>query len=345
LQDLPAEEQYDETTDSLSKWLGEKLDISPYKINYLLNQYTGGLGDVVLPMLTPEAESGDNTLKGNLLAPLKSKFTTDSTMNNQNVTDFYDTMDKLTTNAKSSRATDEDVLKYKYLNSINNDLSELYEKKREIQNSDLPDDAKFQYVRMIQEEIVNTMKNSLNSYNDVKISGIYASVGNTHYRWYEPGEDSEAEPGWQKISDKQLAKQNEVMEGLGVSAEEYWSNKEEYDFAYKNPGKYSVTKALGGYEAYKSYSEALNDIKADKDEDGKSISGSRKEKVIDYINNLDADYGERLILFKTEYPADDTYNEEIVEYLNGREDISYPEMVEILKELGFTVDGDQVYWD
>ena len=345
LQDLPADEQFDESTDDISKWLGEKLNYSPYKINYLLNQYTGGLGDVVLPMYTPEAESGDNSLKGNLLAPLKSKFTTDSTMNNQNVTDFYDTMDKLTTNAKSSRATDEDVLKYKYLNSINSDLSELYEKKREIQNSDLPDDAKFQYVRLIQEEIVDTMKNSLNSYNNVNISGIYATVGDTHYRWYEPGEDSEVEPGWQKLTDKQLAKQNKVTEGLGVSAEEYWSNKEEYDYAYEHPGNYAIASVVGGYGAYRTYSKELYDIKADKDEDGKSISGSRKEKVIDYINNLDADYGEKLILFKTEYPSDDTYNEEIVEYLNSREDISYSDMVTILKELGFTVDGDQVYWD
>ena len=100
LQDLPASEQYDESTDSISRWLGEQLDISPVKINYLLDQYSGGVGDVVLPMLTPEAESGDNSTLGNMIAPLKKKFTVDSVMNNQNVSDFYDTSDELTTNAK-----------------------------------------------------------------------------------------------------------------------------------------------------------------------------------------------------------------------------------------------------
>ena len=36
LQKLPTNEQYDESTDSFSKWLGEKTSWSPYKINYLL---------------------------------------------------------------------------------------------------------------------------------------------------------------------------------------------------------------------------------------------------------------------------------------------------------------------
>lgn len=339
LQDLPDAEQYDESTDALSKWLGEKLDYSPYKINYLLNQYSGGIGDVLLPMGTPEAESGNNSLAGNLLAPLKDKFTTDSVMNNQNVSDFYDTVDELTKNAKSMNATDEDVLKYKYMNSVNAELGELYAEKREIQNSDISDERKYNLVRRIQEQIDNIAKESLGTYGNVSINGGYATVGDLHYRTNKDGE-------WEKISDKQLEKQEEVTRGLGISASDYWSNKEEYDYAYDYPEKYAVAKAVGGYESYKTYSSELYDIHADKDENGKSISGSRKEKVIDYINNLDADYYEKIILFKSEYNADDTYNEEIIEYLNGREDISYKEMESILKELGFTVDKNgNISWD
>ncbi len=333
LQNLPASEQYDESIDSISKWLGEKTGFSPYKINYLLDQYSGGLGDVFLPMLTPEAERGDNSLGGKLLAPWKDKFTTDSVMNNQNVSDFYDTVGELAKNANSMYATDEDVLKYKYMNSINADLSELYAQKREIQNGNLPDDKKYNAVRKIQEQINALTKDSLNTYNNVNIDGGYATVGNLHYRINKYGE-------WEKISAKQLEKQNEVTNGLGISASDYWSNKEEYDYAYDSPGKYAVAKSVGGYEKYKTYSSELYDIKADKDEDGKSISGSRKEKVIEYINNLDADYGEKIILFKSEYNADDTYNYEIIDYLNSREDISYEDMATILKELGFTVLSD-----
>ena len=339
LQDLPAAEQHDESTDSISKWLGEKLDFSPYKINYLLNQYSGGLGDLVLPMLTPEAESGDNSLVGNLLAPLKSKFTTDSAMNNQNVSDFYDTKDALAKSANSVTATDEDKLMYKYINSVNTELGELYKQKREIQNSDLSDAEKYAAVRDIQSQINALAKESLASYKDVYIDGEYAMVGDRHYRLTDSGT-------WQKISDDQLEQQEDVVNGLGIDPSEYWSNKTEYDFAYEYPEKYAVARSVGGFEKYKTYTSELYDISADKDENGKSIRGSRKEKVIDYINNLDADYGEKIILFKHEYNADDTYNYEIIEYLNGREDISYKDMASILRELGFTVHDDgRITWD
>lgn len=346
LQDLPQAEQYDESTDAISKWLGEKLNYSPYKINYLLNQYSGGLGDVFLPMMTPEAERGDDSFLGNAIAPIKDKFTTDSVMKNQNVTDFYNTVDELAVNANSSKATDEDVLKYKYINSVNAELSELYKAKREIQNSTLSDAEKYAEVRAIQEQINNLARNGLNAYGNVTIDGNYATVGDRHFRWYEPSENSDAEAGWQKISDKQLEQQREVTSYLGISEGEYWGNKEEYDYAYENPENYAVAKAVGGYNAYRSYISDLYDIKADKDENGKSISGSRKEKVLDYINALNADWYEKIILFKSQYNADDTYNYEIIDYLNNREDISYEEEVMILKQLGFEVDGSgNIYWD
>lgn len=345
LQDLPAVEQYDETTDSISRWLSEKADsvgieISPYKINYLLDQYSGGVGDMALPYLTPEAERGKNSA----LAPLADKFTTDSVMKNQNVSDFYDTKDKLAKNANGSDATDEDILMSKYMNSINSELSQLYADKREVQNMAISDEAKYRWVREIQEEIVELTRESLATYDDVSISDGYAKVGNRHFRWYVPEGETEGE--WRKLTNDQLEKQEEVTSALGIEPDEYWANKEEYDYAYEKPEKYALAKAVGGYTAFRGYSSDLYDIKADKDSSGKSISGSRKAKVLAYINNLDIDYGERLILFKSEYNADDTYNMEIIEYLNSRADISYEDMVAILKELGFTVTSDgTVYWD
>lgn len=115
---------------------------------------------------------------------------------------------------------------------------------------------------------------------------------------------------------------------------------EELDYAIKHPEKYTVAKSVGGYNNYKTYLKELRNIKSVKDENGKTVSGSRKEKVLNYINNLDAEYGEKLILFKSEYPSDDTYNYEIIEYLNDRDDISREEMETILKELGFDVYPD-----
>lgn len=386
LQDLPAAEQYDESTDEFSKWLGGLLNYSPYKINYLLNQYGGGLADIALPMMTPEAESDDSSFLGTIAAPFRDKFTTDSVLNNQNVSEFYDLKDELTINANSMYATDEDMLKSKYMNSINSEISELYQQKREIQNSDLSDEEKYEAVRDIQQQIVDLMKGGMSSYEDItfeddyRVGGEYARIGDrvykrnedgewaklsddqltkyevtkaagdaayasdgeNHYRWYE--KDGEGE--WRKITDDQLEKQEEVTSGLHISPEEYWENKEEYDYAYESPENYAIAKSVGGYEAYRTYSSEMYDIKADKDENGKSISGSRKEKVWDYISSLDISDGEKYILFKNEYNADDAYNYEIIDYLNRNDAISYEDMVAILKKLGFTVDSQgNISWD
>ena len=343
LQDLPSAEQYDETTDSISKWLGERTPFSPYKINYVLDQYSGAVGDMLLPRLTLEAERGDNSW----IAPISDKFTTDSVMKNQNVSDFYDLKDELAVNANGSKATDEDVLKYKYINSVNAEMGKLYGEKREIQNGDLPDAEKYEAVREIQKQIDSIARDSLDAYNDVNIDGVYATVGDVQYRWYEPGEDSTAEPGWKKLTADQIEKQDKVTRGLGIDASEYWSNKEEYDFAYEKPDKYALAKSVGGYTAYKDYSSQLYDIKGvDNDGDGRSDTGTRKANVLEWINNLDADYGTRLILFKSEYPSYDDANYDIIEYLNNRQDISYDDMVAILKELGFDVSADgTISWD
>ena len=134
-------------------------------------------------------------------------------------------------------------------------------------------------------------------------------------------------------------------EPIDLTGYENYSSFEEFEYAKEHPENYAVSKAVGGYDAWRQYSGDLYDIKADKDENGKSISGSRKEKVFDYINGLNADYGEKIILFKSEYPADDTYNYEIIDYLNSRDDISREEMETILKKLGFTVYKDgRVEW-
>ena len=130
----------------------------------------------------------------------------------------------------------------------------------------------------------------------------------------------------------------EPIDLTGYNTSDY-SSFEEFEYAKESPGKYGLAKAVGGYEAYKGYSSELYDIKADKDENGKSISGSRKEKVADYINGLDADYYTKIILFKKEYNSEDTYNTEIINYLNSRDDISFEEEILILRELGFEVDS------
>ena len=143
----------------------------------------------------------------------------------------------------------------------------------------------------------------------------------------------------------------EYLRSINVSYAEYSSNeetKDAYDWAYQNPEKYVVSKAIGDIVTYRQYSKAINKFEADKDENGKSISGSKKEKVTNYISSLDIDYGQKIILYRSIYDGKEdknTYNLEIVEYLNSRNDISYEEMVDILESLDMTVLSDgTVQW-
>lgn len=119
-----------------------------------------------------------------------------------------------------------------------------------------------------------------------------------------------------------------------------------YNWAYQNPEKFEVSKAVADdLLEYREYSQALGEIKADKDSLGNAISGSRQKKVVQYLNSLDVEYGAKLVLYKMEYPKDNTYNDIIIRYVSGIEVLNYQQKVTILKELGFTVtDQGRVTW-
>ena len=127
----------------------------------------------------------------------------------------------------------------------------------------------------------------------------------------------------------------------GVSVAQYnnlpQKKKDAYDWAFENPEKHAVSKLVtDNLVEYREYATKLNEIKADKTASGQTVSGSAKTKKLKYINGLDLDYGAKLILFKSEYPSDDTYNREIVEYVNDQS-YTFEEKAAILRELGFTV--------
>ena len=283
LSKLPVAEQYDATTDEFSKWLGDKLNVSPYKVNYVLDQYSGGLGDIILPMITPEATSEAETFQDFLLAPTKDKFVVNSTDDNRYVGELYDLSSKLNVQKNSSNATLDDVLQYEYINDIASEMNDLYKLKREIQADEtLSKSQKYQETQKVQELI-----------NDLAMEGV---------RNYNSGAS--------------------------------------LDIAYETNPDAVVSKVYADYNTYKAYKSEVWSFKADKDENGKTIVGSKQEKIIDYLNETDLDYGERIILFKQQYPNNDTYNEDIIDYLNSRDDLYFEDVVAILESLGFTVYED-----
>ena len=336
LQKVPNAEQYDESTDAISKWIGEMTGMSPYRINYILDQYSGGFGDVILPMLTSEAESGSDTIGGKLLAPLADKFTVDSTMKNQYVSDFYDKVDELEINANSQNATDEDALMYAYMSSKNSEIGTLYGLKRKVnsavtvgdlqdiaeelkpfldsssdpglwyalnygnQNSKVTDSSKYQIVRAIQRRIDDRAKKALDTYESVSLDGGYATIGSDHF--------VKKEDSWKKLSTDEYNEQKLMTKAMGIKPEMYWNSK-----------------------------AAFSSFKNDKDANGNTIKGSREDKVIDWINSQDIPYEAKIMLYKSMYTGYRGYDTEIIQYLRTNPDISYEQMVEILEKLGFKI--------
>lgn len=393
LQDLPANEQYDESTDTFSKWLGEKINVSPMKINYLLNQYSGGVGDVVLPMITPKATNDAESLGDYLIAPFKDKFTTNATMNNKNVGELFDTSEKLTTKAKSSKATDEDVLKNKYINSIKKEMNDLYKEKREIQNSDLSKSEKYKQVREVQEKINALAKEGISKYKDGDYTDNYGIIDDKEYYLNSKGD-------WTAVKDEEVEElnsmnmslqdkskyfnaKNEISKIVNDYKEDRTDLNEEYEDdedtikdvmsslssekknsiinAITNTGlndeqqaylykKYYNTDTIDtildadiGVDTYFDYVQ--QEFKADYNDKGNAISGSRKNKVISYVNEYDLSIAQKAILIKsTNTFKFNDYNDEIVDYVSDL-DIPYEDKVYIFKELDMTIDDDgYVHW-
>ncbi len=114
-----------------------------------------------------------------------------------------------------------------------------------------------------------------------------------------------------------------------------------YQWAFDYPEKATLGRVFNeGVKEYRQYSAALDDIRADKDRNGKSISGSAKAKKKAYIWSLPLDYGQKVILYRSLYDSNADkaeYNQDIIDYLNSRDDITYDEMNTICEELGFKV--------
>lgn len=135
----------------------------------------------------------------------------------------------------------------------------------------------------------------------------------------------------------------------GISYEDYSYNddsKKIYNYAFNNPEVYKTGKAItDDFEDYMEYRDYIYDLKADKDSEGKSISGTRKTKVISYVNSLDLSIPQKAMLIRQEYSTFNDYNYDIVEYVNSL-DIEYEDKVSILESLEMKVSEDgTISWE
>lgn len=239
--------RYDENTSSIAIAIGKAINYSPKKINYLLDQYTGIIGDIVLPVTTKA--SSRNIIEQN--------FTLDSVSQSKTSTAFYDEIEEATY-AKN----DGDLLakaKLSYLNKMKKKVSDLNRKKREIQNSGLSNSEKKEQVRALQ-VLINGIQNTalqnvgifedeLSRYNltDETYDAVYLAAYRSAFG---------AQSAFEQYDTNVYAKAK-LMNTLGIDYENY-------------------------FDIYFTLKTTENDV----DKKGNVVKGSKKNKATKYIKSL-----------------------------------------------------------
>ena len=148
--------QYDEKTTILAKKLGEIANISPKQIDYIIKSYTGVIGQMGIPALTP---SPDKTPLQKALKPITSQFVADSSYSNSTVSDFYDNIDKLKRIAADKNIEEnipsKDVTEQEYLRNLftkaSNEIADINKKIKSTTNEE--------YIRYYKQQIIEIAKN------------------------------------------------------------------------------------------------------------------------------------------------------------------------------------------
>lgn len=150
LQNYEPGERYDSSTDVFSKAVGKALGISPKKLNYVLDQYSGVLGDFLLPVLTPQAERG----------MFEKAFTVDAMSSNRVSGDFYDEANELKY-AKNAGDVASGVVS-RWWNKQQTACSDLWKQIREVEAStELSDSEKKQQTRELKAIVTGIQKNAI----------------------------------------------------------------------------------------------------------------------------------------------------------------------------------------
>ena len=281
LQNYRPGDRYDEKTDAISKAVGKFLGISPKKLNYVLDQYSGVIGDILLPLITP-ATSASHPL---LSAP-QAAFTIDTTSNNRVTSEYYDLLDDLKYDTNDGDLGAE--ITRRYVSHAGDAVNDYYAQIREIQNDKtLSKGEKNRLVRALKAQLIERQREIIAK------SEPYREAVNKYIKEHP------------ELSSDNVAAIAEFAEKYDITEEQAESrmdaivyreiNREifgaEYALRTYSSDVYDKARTAYGkgvsYDTYYDYYFATKDMHADKDENGKSISGSKKKKVVEYINSLD----------------------------------------------------------
>ena len=332
-------ERYDSSTDIFSKWVGKQLGLSPKKINYLLDQYSGVVGDFLLPLLTPQAERD----------PFSKAFTVDSVNSNRLSGDFYDTAEQLTYAANGGDSTAKAASRF--WNKQQQACSDLYAEIREIEESDLSDKEKKQKVKEVKAILNGIQKNAL---------AVLETYEGTVEKYLKGDGEEDVDLAYREanrecfgaeyalqVYNKDVYEKAKNAAAGGVSYDDYytyyfetkpfqssggvsvatqkmrWLEASDFDDETKaeiyfadlasdsDLAKQAELENSSGLTAveYWEYKMATNGIQADRTASGKVVTNSKKQKVLAAIDGLDITKEQKTALYYANNYAESTLTE------------------------------------
>lgn len=309
--------RFDSKTDELSKKISKgiekatkgKIQISPKKLSYTIDQNTGIIGDLALPWLTPKS-TGSSTVS-RVANPVISKFSADTVISNKTSNKFYDKLKKYSNKSDADTATIKDKVETNYLSSISGEISEKRRQIENIESSNISKDQKYKRTRQLQKEINKLQEEGLKNEGTYKKDSKYtATIGGEVY--YKSTYDGK--PSWKKESDKT----REKRESLGLSAKDYYYLQN--DEAYTTPTGDKRTITYGKQAKmnmaivdafnfdtsdYLEYTYKINKIRT-------GNKATNKRKIYSYINSLPISGVQKAYLYRTRYKSYRTQNNEII---------------------------------
>ena len=236
------------------------LDFSPKKLDHLIQQYLGSYSNLIVPFL-----SGDQTLseKGmDALVSLAKKFYVDPTLSNRLAGDYYDIKEEYTNIAN---AHDGDS-PYAVVDYVFKDYNEQLKAKREMIQTITADPnmtrkQKLDRVSEIRAEMNELYRQGIADAKDLlgyADANYFGKEGNREV--YEDWLDLTKDSDWKlsTMSDSAQALYNEIS-STGVTTDNF-------------------------VKAYNFF----GNLTGDKDENGKTIRNSKRDKFVTYLNSLPA---------------------------------------------------------
>ena len=253
-------DRYDESTSSIAKFIGQAINVSPKKVHYVLDQYSGILGDLILPATSQKYST----------SVIGKNLTVDPTTSNKYSQRFYNALEEAQYDKSSG-----DMLakgKVRYLNKAQDALRELYNAQREVNNNaELSNKEKKEQYEILQVMINNVQKNAVESLK--RFSDVLSNFALT---------DDSFEEDYREATRITFGAETALMN---------------YDKRIYEKAKALYEQGVP-YDIYYCVYFDTKEFEGDFDYNGNYIKGSKQIMVWNYINRLNIPKAQKILLYE-----------------------------------------------